>query len=249
MEEPVNTPPANPPADPANPPANPPAEPQTPPANEPADPANPPADPATPPADPATPPANDPPKLKSLLDDDDEPANPPANPGEPEKPTDEAIKAFVEGIPALDLGDGVKWHDAMLTAMAPSLMELTGGDPKKADNLVKAYASHAQAYAKAQAEAADAFNKGLIAECEKRFGADVKKIAALAKAGGRAIFGDTIWNEMKKTPAFANNPDIMERLAEFGRKIATDSGKVTPTASEPADGGDVLHRMYGKIKA
>lgn len=245
MEEPVNTPPANPPADPATPPANPPAEPQTPPA----EPANPPADPATPTTDSATPPVNDPPKLKSLLDDDDEPGKDPANPGEPEKPTDEAIKAFVEGIPALDLGDGVKWDDAMLTAMAPSLMELTGGDPKKADNLVKAYASHAQAYAKAQAEAADAFNNGLIAECEKRFGADVKKVAALAKAGGRAIFGDTIWNEMKKTPAFANNPDIMERLAEFGRKIATDSGKVTPTASEPADGGDVLHRMYGKIKA
>lgn len=245
MEEPVNTPPANPPADPATPPANPPAEPQTPPA----EPVNPPADPATPTTDSATPPVNDPPKLKSLLDDDDEPGKDPANPGEPEKPTDEAIKAFVEGIPALDLGDGVKWDDAMLTAMAPSLMELTGGDPKKADNLVKAYASHAQAYAKAQAEAADAFNNGLIAECEKRFGADVKKVAALAKAGGRAIFGDTIWNEMKKTPAFANNPDIMERLAEFGRKIATDSGKVTPTASEPADGGDVLHRMYGKIKA
>ena len=231
MEEPVNTPPANPSADPATPPATPPA------------------DPATPPADPATPPANDPSKLKSLLDDDEEPAKDPANPEEPEKPTDEAIKAFVEGIPALDLGDGVKWDDAMLTAMAPSLMELTGGDPKKADNLVKAYASHAQAYAKAQAEAADAFNNGLIAECEKRFGADVKKVAALAKAGGKAIFGEKIWNEMKKTPAFANNPDIMERLAEYGRKISTDSGKVTPTASEPAASGDLLHRMYGKIKA
>lgn len=228
MEEPVNTPPANSPADPTNPPA-------TPPANEPADPAN--------------PPANDPPKLKSLLDDDDEPAKDPANPGEPAKPTDEAIKAFVEGIPALDLGDGVKWDDAMLTAMAPSLMELTGGDPKKADNLVKAYASHAQAYAKAQAEAADAFNNGLIAECEKRFGADVKKVAALAKAGGRAIFGEKIWNEMKKTPAFANNPDIMERLADFARKFATDSGKVVPDGAEGvSDKGDLLKRMYGGVK-
>lgn len=246
MEEPVNTPPANPPADPANPPA-------TPPANEPADPANPPADPATPPAtppaDPATPPANDPPKLKSLLDDDDEPQDPPANPEDPEKPTDEAIKAFCDGIPALDLGDGVKWDDAMLTAMAPALMELTGGDPKKANNLVKAYASHAQAYAKAQAEAADAFNNGLIAECEKRFGADVKKVAALAKQGGRAIFGDKIWNEMKKTPAFANNPDIMERLADFARKFATDSGKVVPDGAEGvSDKDDLLKRMYGKIK-
>ena len=229
MEEPVNTPPANPPADPANPPADP--------ANPPADPpANPPADP-TPPAKPA------PAAPKSLLDDDDDPPADPA--AQPQQPDDEAVKAFVAGIPALDLGDGVKWDDQMLKVMAPSLMELTGGDPKKADGLVKAYASHAQAYAKAQAEAADAFNNGLIAQCKERFGADFNKVKAYAKQGGLQVFGEKIWNEMKKTPVFANNPDIMERLAEIGRKSATDSGKVLPQGSTPGDRGDLLHRMYG----
>lgn len=248
MAEPVNpTPPANPnPSADPNPPANPnpPADPNppTPPANPnpPADPnspanPNPPTDPAKPAATVAVP--------KSLLDDADDT---PANPADPGTPTDEAVKAFVEGIPALDLGDGVKWDDEMLTAMAPSLMELTGADPKKADGIVKAYAAHAQKIAKAQAEAADAFNNGLIQQCQERFGADLKKVAGYAKQGGLEVFGEKIWNEMKKIPAFANNPDIMDRLAAIGRKKATDGGKVVPKAAAPADRGDLLHRMYGQ---
>ena len=166
-----------------------------------------------------------------------------------EPPTEEQVAEFCKGIPALDMGDGVKWDDATLKAIAPSLMEVTGGDAKKAQPIVKAYAEHMQKLAKAQAEAADAFNNGLIAECNKRFGADLKKVAGYAKKGGAAIFGDKIWNEMKTIPSFANNPDIMERLAEFGRKIATDGGKVTTKDGDPAPGeSDVLHRMYGNVK-
>lgn len=192
-------------------------------------------------------------KSGSLLDDDTPPAE--QKPGEeggenaPAPPTEEQIAEFCKGIPALDMGDGVKWDDATLKAIAPSLMEMTGGDAKKAQPIVKAYADHMQKLAKAQAEAADAFNNGLIAECNKRFGADLKKIAGYAKKGGAAIFGDKIWNEMKTIPSFANNPDIMERLAEFGRRISTDGGRVATKDGDPAPGeGDVLHRMYGNVK-
>ena len=233
MEENKN----NPPADPANPPAAPttPTEPTTPTAKPTSTPSEPtPTEPTTPPAKAA--------RDISLLDDDDPP---PADPPTPPTPDDEKVKAFVEGIPALDMGDGVKWDDQMLKVMAPSLMELTGGDPKKADGLVKAYSSHMQSIMKAQAEAADAFNNGLIAQCKERFGEDFQKVVAYAKQGGRAVFGEKIWNEMKKTPAFVNNPDIMEKLAEIGRKSATDGGKVLPQGSTPGERGDLLHRMYG----
>lgn len=221
MEEPVNTQPA----DPANPPAN-----------EPADPANPPAN------DPSKP--TEPKKLKSLLDDDDElPANEPTDPAQPSA---EDIDAWVKSVPALDLGDGVKWDDAALKAMAPSLMGL---EKDKADAVIKAYADYTKGIAKAQAEAADAFNNGLIAECKKRFGEDLKKVTTLAKQGGVAVFGEKIWNEMKSVPAFANNPDIMERLADIARKFATDGGKVAPKGAEVgSDKGDLLKRMYGGIK-
>ena len=152
----------------------------------------------------------------------------------------------MKSVPALDLGDGVTWDDAALKAMAPSLMGL---EKDKADKVIKAYADYTKGIAKAQAEAADAFNNGLIAECKKRFGEDLKKVTTLAKQGGVAVFGEKLWKEMKSVPAFANNPDIMERLADIARKFATDGGKV---ASDGAGGGsdndDLLKRMYGKIK-
>lgn len=236
MEEPVTTPPAE--------PATPPSEPATPPANPPS---NPPSEPTTPPAEPATPPSEPtaPKKLKSLLDDDDDetPANEPTDPAQPSA---EDIDAWVKSVPALDLGDGVTWDDAALKAMAPSLMGL---EKDKADAVIKAYADYTKGIAKAQAEAADAFNNGLIAECKKRFGEDLKKVTTLAKQGGVAVFGEKIWNEMKSVPAFANNPDIMERLADIARKFATDGGKVAPKGAEGgSDKDDLLKRMYGGIK-
>lgn len=235
MEEPVTTPPAE--------PATPPSEPATPPANPPS---NPPSEPTTPPAEPATPPSEPtaPKKLKSLLDDDDEP---PANePTDLAQPSAEDIDAWVKSVPALDLGDGVTWDDAALKAMAPSLMGL---EKDKADAVIKAYADYTKGIAKAQAEAADAFNNGLIAECKKRFGEDLRKVTTLAKQGGVAVFGEKLWKEMKSVPAFANNPDIMERLADIARKFATDGGKVAPNGAEGgSDKDDLLKRMYGKIK-
>ena len=214
----------------------------------PADPANPPADPANPPADPANPPSEptEPKKLKSLLDDDDDDETPANEPTDPAQPSAEDIDAWVKSVPALDLGDGVTWDDAALKAMAPSLMGL---EKDKADAVIKAYADYTKGIAKAQAEAADAFNNGLIAECKKRFGEDLKKVTTLAKQGGVAVFGEKIWKEMKSVPAFANNPDIMERLADIARRFATDGGKVVSDgAGGGSDNDDLLKRMYGKIK-
>lgn len=160
-------------------------------------------------------------------------------------PTAEQIEEWCKGVPALDLGDGVKWDDAALRAMAPSLMALKREDSGR---VIAAYAEYAKGAARAQAEAADAFNRGLVQQCRDRFGEDLKKVVSFAKKGGLAIFGEKIWNEMKVVPQFANNPDIMERLAEYGRSISTDSGKVTPSGADPAERGDVLHRMYGNVK-
>ena len=186
---------------------------------------------------------------KSLLDDEVRKPDEGGKPGEGEgakPPTAEEIDAWMKEVPALDLGDGVKWDDAALKAMAPSLMGL---GKEKSNEVIKAYADYAKDLAKRQAEAADAFNNGLIQECQKRFGDDLRKVVGFAKTGGRAIFGDRIWNEMKTIPAFANNPDIMERLAEFGRKVSTDGGKVSPSGGgDDEDRGDVLHRMYGGVK-
>lgn len=225
----------------------------------------PPADPATPPApdgredlvqpdpqpDPQpgeTAPADEPKKAaKTLLDDEDEPVSEPKA-GETPAPDEDAVSAFIKGIEATDLGDGVQWSDETLKAMAPSLMELTGGDPGKANGVVRAYAAHLQEQARKHTEALEAFNDGLIKECQARFGADLKKVAGLAREGGRAIFGDDLWAALKGTPAFANNPDVLERLAEHGRRVREDNGAVQSKAAAPKEEGDLFKRMYGNMK-
>ncbi len=190
-------------------------------------------------------------KPKSLLDDEPEkPAEGAADgadkDGAKPAPTEEEIAEWCRGVPALDLGDGVKWDDDALKAMAPSLMAL----PKEASGkVISAYAEYTKEVARRQAVAADAFNAGLIRQCEERFGADLRKVASYARKGGAAIFGDALWGQMKTVPQFANNPDVMERLAEYGRRIATDGGKVTPDEGRGGeDRSDVIKRMYGGVK-
>lgn len=169
--------------------------------------------------------------------------------GRPAAPSPEEVDAFVRAIPSLDLGDGAQWDDATLRAMAPALMEVAGGDPKRADGVVRAYAGFVQERARLAQEAEDAFNDGLVKECARRFGDDLRKVAAYAARGGRAVFGDALWDEMKGVPQFANNPDIMERLAEIGRRATPDGGAVSPPGGrQPEAGGDVLHRMYGSLR-
>ena len=192
---------------------------------------------------------------KSLLDDEPEPAADAADAegkqpeAAAEPPSEEDIDAFCKAIPATDLGDGVGWSDDTLRAMAPSLMELTGRDPKKADAVVRAFQAHVQDVRRRQNEASEAFNRGQIDQCRKRFGADLPSVARDARVGLMEIFGPELGNALKSTPEFANNPDVIERLAAFGRRIRQDSGAVLPQGGTPVqDSSDVLHRMYGNVK-
>lgn len=189
---------------------------------------------------------------KSLLDDDDDQGNQGGDQGNgdqpPTGPSEEDVAKFLGGITKDNLGEGVEFSDATMKAMAPALMELTGGDAKKAQGVVNAYAKYVATQMKAAAEAEAAFNKAQMEECKTRFGEDLKKVANYAKAGGKAIFGDKIWNTMKTIPAFANNADIIERLAEYGRKIAQDGGHSSPKGGAATeDKGDLLSRMYSGV--
>lgn len=196
------------------------------------------------------PPKSDPPPAKpvNLMGDDE--AEPEKNKqGEEAKPpTDEEQKAYRESIKAINLGEGVKFDDAALEAMTPALMKLSGNDPKKSEEIVKAYTDFQRKQVAAAQEQQDQFLNGLVAECQKRFGDDLKQICALAKAGGRHVFGDELWNVMKQERAFANNPDIIERLAAIGRTVKDDHG-VTATKTKTAGGDrDWRESMYGGKK-
>lgn len=184
---------------------------------------------------------------KTLLDDEDVTGE--SETSEANAPSAEDIEAFCKGIDVTDLGDGVEWSDPTLKAIAPALMELTGNDPKKANGVVKAYATFVQEQVRQQQEAAEAFTKGLVNECKARFGADLKKVARFAREGGRAIFGENLWAALKSTPAFANNPDVIERLADYGRRLTEDTGVTSPTSgAEQADDQDVYHRLYKGVR-
>lgn len=153
--------------------------------------------------------------------------------GEPEAPTPEAVEAWKKGVKALDLGDGVQYDDALLDRLAPELMELTGGDGAKAERLVKAYTGHVLEEARRAQEAQEAFNAELVRQCRERWGADLGRVARRADAGGKAIFGEKLWNEIRSVRQFANNPDIMERLAVYGRAAASDRGVSSDRGGRP----------------
>lgn len=160
----------------------------------------------------------------------------------------EALAKFTGSIKALDLGDGVRFDDDAFNSIAPELMEVSGGDPAKAEPLVRKFVQGEIARQRAAQEAQDAFNQELRNQCRQRWGADTRKVARDANRGGLAVFGEKIWNEMKGIESFANNPDIMERLAIVGRRFAEDGGAVHPAGQAAEDTRDVISRMYGGIK-
>ena len=192
-------------------------------------------------------------KAENLLDDDA--ADDAAKDKGGEKPTEgaatptaEQVAEWAKGVNALDMGDGVTWSDDLLREMAPSLMTL---DKAAQEKTIKAYADFQARQAKALAENADLANRSRIKLCQERFGGDLRKFTGLAKTAGAKIFEKhpEIWNALKSTPEFANNPDVIECLAEVGRLFATDTGHVAPKEGA-GDGevGDVLHRMYKDVR-
>lgn len=144
-----------------------------------------------------------------------------------EAPSEEAVAEWKKGVKAFDLGDGVEYDDELVEKIAPALMKLTGGDPSKAEAVVKAYTEYALGLNRKAVENEEAFNSQLVTACRERWGKDLGRVARLADAGGRNIFGDKLWNEIRSVRQFANNPDIMERLAAFGRGASGDRGVVT----------------------
>lgn len=211
------------------------------------------AEPAAEPAQSADAPAAKPAadaRPRTLLEEADEPAAGDApDDGVAGKAVDgEKLEAFKSSIRALDLGEGVRFDDAAFSDIAPELMEMAGGDPGRAEPLVRKYVQGEIARARAAQEAQDAFNAELRNQCRQRWGADTMSVAKAANAGGRAVFGDRIWNEMKGIESFANNPDIMERLAMVGKRLAVDGGAVHPAGQSAEDTRDVIARMYGGIK-
>ena len=200
------------------------------------------------------PPANDPPKKTeqavNLMDDETGGETAKKEPGaeESKPPTDEEQKTFREAIKTIDIGEGVKWDDPALSAMTPELMKISGGDPKKAEGIVKAYTAYQQEQVRQFNEANDKFLNGLVEQCKQRFGSDLKQVCALAKEGGRRIFGDDLWNVMKKERAFANNPDIIEKLAAFGRSTKDDPGATKKETGTTGRSSDWRENMYGGAK-
>ncbi len=198
-------------------------------------------------------PADAPKGAENLLDD--EPADGAAKGNGGEKPSEgaavptaEQVAEWAKGVRALDMGDGVTWSDDLLREMAPSLMTL---DKAAQEKTIKTYADFQAKQARALAENADLANRSRIRLCQERFGGDLRKFTGLAKTAGAKIFErhPEIWNALKSTPEFANNPDVIECLAEVGRLFATDTGHVAPKEGA-GDGevGDVLHRMYKDVR-
>ncbi len=185
--------------------------------------------------------------VRNLLDDEPE--------GGGEKSADagaapdaESVKAWTAGIKATDLGDGVKWDDPLLDAMAPELMKMSGGDPKKAEGVVKAFTDYRRAVAKRMAEGAAEIDRQNISACEAEFGQDLKKVVKLAREGGRIAFGD-LWDVVRQERRVCNHPAFIRQMARIAQRFATDTGHVAPKEGA-GDGevGDVLHRMYKDVR-
>ncbi len=185
--------------------------------------------------------------VRNLLDDEPEEGG--EKPGGAEgAPDAEAVRTWTAGIKATDLGDGVKWDDPLLDAMAPELMKMSGGDPKKAEGVVKAFTDYQRGVAKKMAESAAEIDRQNVTACEAEFGQDLKKVVRLAREGGRIAFGD-LWDVVRQERRVCNHPAFIRQMARIAQRFATDTGHVAPKEGA-GDGevGDVLHRMYKDVR-
>jgi hypothetical protein len=195
-------------------------------------------------------PKKDEPKKSHSLFDDPEPAKKDSDKkDDPAAPTEEQSKAFTDEVKKIDLGEGVVFDDDAMAAMSPALYKLTGGDPAKAEEAVKAYTEFTKMKAAKAEEARNAHCDALIEADKKEFGADLPKVVELAKVGGKSFFGEKKWNILKGIPEFVNDPDILKALADHGRRVQNDKGGVKPKdGKSESDGGDLFHRMYRGVK-
>lgn len=190
--------------------------------------------------------------VKTLLDDDDEEKDG-QNDGEKKEeeqkePDQQSVDDFKMQIKeVVKLPDGVEYDDEALNAMAAPLMELTGGDPKKADRVIKAYTDFRRKESNAQIEEQNRYAKALSEECTKRFGKDIKIFSKDAREGGFKVFGNDLWNVLRHIPQIGNNPDMIERLAMINRKLSSDPAVVQKEQQQPAGTSGWVSSMYGGI--
>ena len=222
----------------APPPAAPP--PSTPPAGDP-----PPPPPAggsqTPPAPPPPPapttkdqpPASGPkPTILGSVKDEGQPppappagGKPPATP--PAAPDAKAVSDFIGGI-KVDYGQDVDGKplpaDAKALERIAPLMMKHGITPEAASEIIQADVAYRQEMVAAWQQRNQEVADQMAAATEKELGADLPRFAAEAVRGGRYLFGDELWNELKAVPHFSNDVRVVKALAALGRSLKNDPG-------------------------
>jgi hypothetical protein len=158
--------------------------------------------------------------------------------------TPEEVEAFVAKIGKVDIeidGVALPWDEEAVKAIAPVLVKNKISDTA-ANELVGAYAKYVAGQAQAAVEADKLFVKGLVEECNKRFGTDVKRFANEGRRGGIKVFGAELFGRLSKIPAFGSDPDIIEALAKIGRTSTpeTAGGSSSPVPKEK----DFADRFY-----
>jgi hypothetical protein len=220
----------------APPPAAPP--PSTPPAGDPPPPppaggsAPPPAPPpSTPPAGEKPPAAAPKPTILGAVKDDGQP--PPAPPGEkppatpPAAPDAKAVTDFIGGL-KVDYGQDAEGKplpaDAKALERIAPLMLKHGVTPEAASEIIQADVAYRQELIAAWQKQNDEVAARMAEATEKELGNDLPRFAAEAVRGGRYLFGDDLWNELKAVPHFSNDVRVVKALAALGRSLKNDPG-------------------------
>ena len=239
------TPPA-PPAPDDNKPQDPPQPPQpqdNPPGNDGNPPPNPPQNPPTPPAD------NKPPAKPDELDTDildlakgDEELD------EEKKAADKAAAdsylkeaGFEEGIKAMSLGKGPDGDEMVMPAedvgAVMAAMRRAGVPADKAKSMLATVGALDMVRAQRQAEQDRATLRAIREETRKEFGDGLRAAARNMQAGGVALFGAELWNDICTIPALVNDKRFVRALSAHGKNLRNDNGGPAPVpATGPTDG-------------
>ena len=196
--------------------------PPTPPAGE-KPPENPP--PANPPAAPAKPTTI----LGAVKDEGTPPASgdkPPEN-QPPQPPDQKQVSEFLAGL-KVDYGKDAEGKplpgdSKALERLAPVMLKhKVSADA--ASEIIQTHVLHQQemiaAWQKQNEEVADR----MAEQTQKELGADLPRFAAEAVRGGRYLFGDELWAELKAVPHFSNDVRVVKALAALGRTLKNDPG-------------------------
>lgn len=206
----------------------PPTPPATPPAGDPPPPAGEKPTPASPPPAPA-PSGEKPTILGAVKDEGTPPASgekPPEN-QPPQPPDQKQVSEFLAGL-KVDYGKDAEGKplpgdSKALERLAPVMLKhKVSADA--ASEIIQTHVLHQQemiaAWQKQNEEVADR----MAEQTQKELGADLPRFAAEAVRGGRYLFGDELWAELKAVPHFSNDVRVVKALAALGRSLKNDPG-------------------------